>query len=90
MPVVPYGHNEIREPDGQGTGQMKSVGSSKRVHARQIAGVTLDCGGEFNWLDRCLEQFPVSLNSPQRTSVDSVISRAGGERGANLWLQKAA
>ena len=88
--MVPYGHNEIRELDGQRTGQMNSVGSSERVHARKIAGVTLDCGGEFNWLDRCPEQIPVSLNFPQRTSVDSVISRAGGERGANLWVRKAA
>ncbi len=88
--MIPYGHNEIGEFDGKGAGQMNGVGSSERVSTRQFPGVTLDCSGEFHWSDRRPEPLPVSLNLPQRTGVDSVISCGGGERGANFGVREAA
>ena len=87
--MIPYAHYEIRQVDGKGTGQLNGVGSSERVNTCKFSRVTLDCSGEFHWLDCRPESLPVPLNLSGETIINSVISCGSSERGANFGIGEA-
>jgi hypothetical protein len=88
--TIPSSDDQIGIIRGKCAGEVDGIGTTKRVITRQLASVSCDRPGEFDWTGRSPVLLPRSFRGGESPWGEIVISRSGGKGRAHFRICKPA